>query len=164
MTMNTQTIDALDDALKTAIDASQAFEPVLADEQTALKAGDLTLLSSVLERKSVLTTELLSASEALLDWCSKQGIEPDYNAFSDWCSPLPADQSGLFLNLWTQLKTNLDRNSRSTAVNRQILASLSAQNQARLTLLKNLVGAPNTYSAAGTQSPSDGQHRWVDQV
>jgi flagellar biosynthesis/type III secretory pathway chaperone len=164
MTMNTDTLDALHAALTRALDASHAFEPVLAEEHQALKTGDLTLLSAVLEQKSSLTDTLLTASEALLDWCSQQGIEPDYPAFSDWCKPLRPDLRDPLLAHWQQLKTSLDENSRSTGVNRQMLASLSVQNQARLTLLKNLVGATNTYSASGTQTLYDGQHRWVDQV
>ena len=162
--MNTETLKALQAALATALDASQAFQPVLADEHRALKSGDLALLSGVLERKSSLTETLLSASEALLAWCAEQGIEADYTAFRDWCTRLTEAEQTPLLAQWQQLKSSLDENSRSTAVNRQMLASLSAQNQARLTLLKNLVGATDTYSASGTQSLNDSQRRWVDQV
>ncbi|WP_127555152.1 flagella synthesis protein FlgN [Saccharospirillum alexandrii] len=163
--MNTETLNALQAALARALDASHAFEPLLADEHQALKTGDLTLLSAVLDRKSSLTDTLLTASEALLAWCSNQGIEPDYPAFHAWCEQqLDAAQQAPLLTQWQTLKASLDENSRSTAVNRQMLASLSARNQARLTLLKNLVGATDTYSASGTQSLNDGQRRWVDQV
>lgn len=163
--MNTETLKALQTAMARALDASHAFKPVLADEHRALKTGDLSLLSNVLDRKSSLTETLLTASEALLAWCSDQSIEPDYPAFRTWCEhQLDETQQAPLLAQWQQLKASLDENSRSTAVNRQMLASLSAQNQARLTLLKNLVGATNTYSASGTQSLNDGQHRWVDQV
>lgn len=162
--MNTETLTALQAALASALDASHAFQPVLADEHRALKTGDLSLLSSVLERKSSLTETLLTASEALLAWCSDQGIEADFAAFSSWCTQLEETHQTPLLEQWQLLKSSLDENSRSTAVNRQMLASLSAQNQARLTLLKNLVGATDTYSASGTQSLNDGQRRWVDQV
>ena len=163
--MNTETLNALQVALARALDASYAFEPLLADEHRALKTGDLTLLSAVLDRKSSLTETLLTASEALLTWCSDQGIEPDYPAFRAWCEQqLDTAQQVPLLTQWQKLKLSLDENSRSTAVNRQMLASLSARNQARLTLLKNLVGATDTYSASGTQSLNDGQRRWVDQV
>lgn len=163
--MNTETLNALQAALAGALDASFAFRPVLADEHQALKTGDLSLLSDVLDRKSSLTETLLTASEALLAWCSDQSIEPDYPAFRTWCEhQLDENQRTPLLAQWQQLKTSLDENSRSTAVNRQMLASLSTQNQARLTLLKNLVGTTDTYSASGTQSLNDGQRRWVDQV
>lgn len=163
--MNTETLKALQTALAGAYNASHAFEPTLADEHRALKNGDLVLLADVLEQKSSLTETLLSASEALLDWCSTQQIEPDYPAFRAWCEQqLTEAERAPLLAQWQQLKASLDENSRSTAVNRQMLASLSTQNQARLTLLKNLVGATDTYSAAGTQSLNDGQRRWVDQV
>ncbi|WP_169579666.1 flagellar export chaperone FlgN [Saccharospirillum impatiens] len=163
--MDTETFEALQSALAGALDVSQAFELTLADEHRALKTGDLSLLSDVLERKSSLTEALLTASEGLLAWCSDQGIEPDYPAFLQWCEHHlnETDRSPLLAH-WQQLKVSLDDNSRSTAVNRQMLASLSTQNQARLTLLKNLVGTTDTYSASGTQSLNDSQRRWVDQV
>jgi flagellar biosynthesis/type III secretory pathway chaperone len=164
MTMNTETLNALQSALSEALNASDAFKPVLADEHLALKTGDLSLLSVVLEQKASLTETLIDASKSLLNWCQHQSIKPDFAAFSRWCDPLHSRQRTPLIEQWQRLKVSLDENSRSTGVNRQMLASLSVQNQARLTLLKNLVGATNTYSASGTQTLYDGQHRWVDQV
>lgn len=163
MTIDTKTVEELEASLTGALGASRDFEPLLDAEREALKSADLQTLSDIIERKKVQTETLLQASRRLLSWCAEQGIEPDFAAFTAWSRALPEDQALNLQRRWRELRQGLDRNNRATAVNRQILATLTARNQAKLSLFKNLLGAADTYSASGDRvsAPLGG---WVDRV
>jgi len=163
MTIDTHTLQRLHDALQDALEASQRFQPLLEAEQEALTQADLTSMTAILDRKKLLTEQLLSASQSLLGWCSDQGIEPDYHEFERWTQALPESERTPLLDQWRVLRQSLDTNHRSNAANRQLLASLTSRNQARLSLLKNLVGSTETYSASGTRSTGMASG-WVDSV
>lgn len=163
MTIDTKTMQQLRTSLEEALGASRSFQPVLRAEHEALKGSDLQALAELVERKKSLTETLLQASGRLLDWCADQGIEPDYQAFKAWAQALPDSDRAPLLTQWTELRQSLEENDRSSAVNRQILSSLTQRNQARMTLLKNLLGTPDTYSASGTRE-SGTATGWVDRV
>ena len=163
MTIDTHTLQRLHDALQDTLEASQRFQPLLEAEQEALTQADLTSLTAILDRKKLLTEHLLSASQGLLGWCADQGIEPDYREFERWAQALSETERTPLLDQWRVLRQSLDTNHRSNAANRQLLASLTSRNQARLSLLKNLVGSTDTYSASGTRS-SGMASGWVDSV
>lgn len=163
MTIDTHTVEQLRAHLAQTYSASLEFQPLLSAEFEALKAADLQALTVLIERKKALTDTLLEASQNLLNWCAEQNIEPDYNAFEAWSSALPDPDRSSVRQSWLDLRQSLDENNRSTAVNRQVLSSLSGRNQARLTLLKNMLGTPATYTASGTQEPGP-TGGWVDRV
>lgn len=163
MTIDTNTVQHLQAALTAALSASRAFEPLLAAELEALKSADPEALNNVVERKKALTETLLGASERLLGWCERQEIEPDYAAFANWSQALPESEGAPLRQSWLDLRQSLEANNRSSAVNRQVLSSLTARNQAQLTLFKNLLGTPDTYTAAGTKTSGSGGG-WVDRV
>ncbi len=163
MTIDTHTVQRLRQALQDTLDAGLRFQPLLTAEQEALSSADLASLADTLEQKKQLTEQLLKASQSLLSWCAEQDIEPDYQEFERWTVALPeADRSPL-LAQWQEVRQCLDTNQRSNAVNRQLLASLTARNQAKMNLLKNLVGSTDTYSASGSRS-SGMVTGWVDSV
>lgn len=163
MTIDTQTVAELEASLTGALGASRDFEPLLEAERDALKNADLPTLSDIVERKKVQTETLLTASQRLLTWCEAQAIDPDYAAFEAWSRAMPSGQAHALQGRWRELRQSLDRNNRASTVNRQILATLTARNQAKLSLFKNLLGAPDTYSATGNRvsGPIGG---WVDRV
>lgn len=163
MTIDTHTLQRLYDALQDALEASQRFQPLLEAEQEALTQADLTSLTAILDRKKRLTEDLLTASQSLLGWCADQGIDADYRDFERWSRALADSERAPLLEQWRALRQSLEANHRSNAVNRQLLASLSTRNQARLSLLKNLVGSTDTYSANGTRA-SGMASGWVDSV
>lgn len=163
MTTEHTALTRLDSALSDALDASRGFKPLLEEELAALKAADITALNGLVQRKKTQTEALLTASQALLQWCADQRIDPDYASFEAWTQQLDPAERPARLERWRELRQSLAANDERSAINRQVLATLSNRNQAQLGLLRNLLAPTETYSADG-QRDSSQPGGWVDRV
>ncbi|MFG1497984.1 flagellar export chaperone FlgN [Saccharospirillum sp. HFRX-1] len=163
MTIDTTTLTRLDAALRDAQTASDAFKPLLEEELAALKSADISALQELIERKRQQTEALLSASQTLLQWCAEQNIDPDFASFEAWTQNLAQADRESWQNRWRELRQSLTVNDQRSAVNRQVLATLSSRKQAQMTILRNLLAPTETYSADG-QSNTSQPSGWVDRV
>lgn len=163
MTIDTTTLTRLDAALRDAQTASDAFKPLLEEELAALKSADISALQELIERKRQQTETLLTASQTLLQWCAEQNIDPDFASFEAWTQPLAEAERESWQKRWRELRQSLTANDQRSAVNRQVLATLSSRKQAQMTILRNLLAPTETYSANG-QSDTRQPSGWVDRV
>lgn len=163
MTIDKTTLARLDAALSDAMAASETFKPLLEEELAALKTADISVLKTLVERKRKQTETLLTASQNLLQWCAEQNIDPDYASFEVWTHTLDSAERAPWLQRWRELRQSLAVNDQRSAVNRQVLATLSSRKQAQMTILRNLLAPTETYSADG-QSNTSQPNGWVDRV
>ncbi|PTY36795.1 hypothetical protein BGP77_05785 [Saccharospirillum sp. MSK14-1] len=163
MTIDNTTLTRLDAALRDAQAASDAFKPLLEEELAALKSADITALKTLVERKRQHTEALLTTSQTLLQWCADQNIDPDFASFEAWTQNLAENEREGWQNRWRELRQSLTVNDQHSAVNRQVLATLSSRKQAQMTILRNLLAPTETYSADG-QSDTRQPSGWVDRV
>ncbi|WP_108124505.1 flagellar export chaperone FlgN [Saccharospirillum mangrovi] len=163
MTIDNSTLTRLDAALRDAQAASDAFKPLLEEELAALKSADIQALQALVQRKRKQTEDLLNASQNLLQWCAEQDIDPDFASFQNWTTDLAENDRPAWQARWKELRQSLTVNDQHSAVNRQVLATLSSRKQAQMSILRNLLAPTQTYSADG-QSDTRQPSGWVDRV
>lgn len=164
MTIDNTTLTRLDAALSAAQTASDGFKPLFEAELAALKSADISALQALVERKRQQTETLLTTSQNLLQWCADQAIDPDFSSFQAWTQQnLAENECEHWQSRWRELRQSLTVNDQHSAVNRQVLATLSSRKQAQMTILRNLLAPTETYSADG-QSDTRQLSGWVDRV